>query len=684
MSVIPDISIAGVKRELSTHEPMPVVKNINPLVAWRGCEARFGRSTSVLLGVLALLAVGFAIYLVEGGKPWDPDIGKRLDAGKKMRARDFGQIYSWWAALVNLVILTGALATARIWAGRGSEQPLEKTPAGPKTPPVQPLARRWVWLGLVSAVILAGWIRAPRLDHSFWNDEEYALRRYAWGEYDVRPSDGRLEFDPVNTADAFFLNFHGNNHLWHTHEARLFLAAWRWWNDSPTPEFSERAVRAIPFLLGLGSVLLVGVLGAFSLGRPIVGVGAAFLLAFSPWHVRYSVEARGYSSMLFWILAALVCLLKALETGRWRWWLGFAASQAIYLLCFAGSLYVALAVNLFVLGRLTWRWFRSGRRRIPGTGRWAAANLLGAIVVIQLALPTVPQILTYQHRADHQSNIQMNQAWFRDFGSHLLAGVPWIGDDDANDPVSRGTSTRRLAAANRLFIPWVLVLVPALALIGTIGMFAGGWRSSLVASATWGAGFISIAHNMATHPKMYGWYLLFLLIGFVLAAPWGAVWITGGGGGGGRFGRIPAIASVTVMIAGFAALTADPRRRLTRFDRQPIAAVVAHTRGEPHAFNIDDDGGILTGAFGVSDRQLFSYDPRVRIIREPDELKALIKEARSSGKQLYVSFCGQSATRLRHPDTFNIVTASGQFEKSADLPGLEAFFSYEIWRLKKQ
>lgn len=657
--------------------------------AWLGraigrVTAREGRATVAVRVLFAVIALGSAVYLVEGGKPWDSKIVERLAEGRELRPGQFGQRFGWWAALACGVLSAGALATARWWTapvGDGEAEFLgEAAGAGGRAtsarerPSARGRGERAVFgVLLLVAVATAAWFRAPRLDQSLWNDEEYALRRYAWGQYEVQP-DGTLEFDPVEWPTTLFFNRHANNHVWHSIEARVSLAGWEAIARPATPDFSERAVRFLPFVSGLAAVALTGVLG-WVIGRPWLGIAAAVVLALSPWHVRYAVESRGYSTMLAFVLLALVSMIRGVETGRWRWWLTAAVSQAVHLLAFAGSLYVAAASNGMLFLVLAHRWWRNGRR--PAVfGRWLVSGGLALILALPLTLPLVPQIAGYLDREDHQSSIEMDRAWFVDLWVHLIAGIPVRGRGDEN-PV--WVDVAELSSRDPLVHPMVFGVLPVLAVAGAAGMFAGGWRSALVAAATLGAAGLSLAHNLAAGSKMYGWYLLYALPGLAFAILWWPTWAERRRG---RAARVAAMAAGIAVVAATAWVTRIPRDRMMRFDRQPIAEVVETIRGTAHAHDRADDGGILTGTFGVSDRQVFSYDPRAAVVREPAELEALVAEARRSGKVLFVYFCGREATRDRHAETFAAVTGSGDFEKVGELAGLEWFFSYEIWKLK--
>jgi len=82
------------------------------------------------------------------------------------------------------------------------------------------------------------------------------------------------------------------------------------WLTMPVLGDGETALRLPSVLFGLGSVFLVFLLGS-QLFRPRAGLLAALLLAFSPFHIWYSTEARMYAAFAFFGLLFL-CLVVAL------------------------------------------------------------------------------------------------------------------------------------------------------------------------------------------------------------------------------------------------------------------------------------------------------------------------------------------------------------------------------------
>lgn len=188
-------------------------------------------------------------------------------------------------------------------------------------------------MALLVAAGAAWFLRSPRLTHSFTNDEEMAFRKYVWGEVQVQP-DGSLQHSPIGWgrpclkmrrpttkwAPLSKLGLHGA------------LQPTRGRFTCRSSRLSRICCKDLSLLSAALSVMAVGWLG-WLLGAPRVGLAAALLLALSPWHFRYSVEIRGYSTMLLMRRGGALGPPRALETGRWRWWLAFAAAQAWYLLC---------------------------------------------------------------------------------------------------------------------------------------------------------------------------------------------------------------------------------------------------------------------------------------------------------------------------------------------------------------
>lgn len=93
-------------------------------------------------------------------------------------------------------------------------------------------------------------------------------------------------------------------------------------------ELDPVASRGVSVLAGVGAVALAFALGRRAGGRTSAWI-AALLCAASPIALHTSQLARGYALLAFGLLLAHVCLTRALETGRERWWLAYTGASAV-------------------------------------------------------------------------------------------------------------------------------------------------------------------------------------------------------------------------------------------------------------------------------------------------------------------------------------------------------------------
>lgn len=150
--------------------------------------------------------------------------------------------------------------------------------------------------GLAAITILAAILRIHDLGLAAYDcDELYAVRIQGGSLKDVASLVGRSAFHDLHPPLSYLLFM-----IW----VRLFGTL-------------EAAVRTLPLLLGIGSVVLLGFLG-----RRIAGVGAglagAAFLAFNPLHIAYSQEARPYSLAVMLVIAAHLFFLRSLGKGTAR------------------------------------------------------------------------------------------------------------------------------------------------------------------------------------------------------------------------------------------------------------------------------------------------------------------------------------------------------------------------------
>jgi uncharacterized membrane protein len=146
------------------------------------------------------------------------------------------------------------------------------------------------------AVLLLGFsLRLYRLSHlSLWTDEVVTV---------IRTRD--LPFADLSTYPDFVMYWIQS----------LFYQVF------PYGDFFFRLPSA---LMGTAGLLLMYLVARECLGTREALV-AAFLLAFSPFHVHYSQEVRQYANMTLFTLGIVWCLLRGLGGGNRWFWFGFGA-----------------------------------------------------------------------------------------------------------------------------------------------------------------------------------------------------------------------------------------------------------------------------------------------------------------------------------------------------------------------
>jgi mannosyltransferase len=202
--------------------------------------------------------------------------------------------------------------------------------------PTQPAAgRRWSWAWTVVAV-LAGAGAVLRLDaarQSLLGDELSTF----WlvsdrGLFDM------VEFihDTIELTPPF-----------------SFVLSWLTTRTEVTPEL----LRAPALLAGVATIPLAYALGARLAGR-LPGLVAAALVAFSPFLIFYSSEARGYQVVLLLAGLSTLALLNAAETGRSCWWAAYAACSCL-------AMYTHYTAAFVLAGQALWALWAHPERRRP-------------------------------------------------------------------------------------------------------------------------------------------------------------------------------------------------------------------------------------------------------------------------------------------------------------------------------
>ncbi|MFB3766670.1 MAG: tetratricopeptide repeat protein [Methanotrichaceae archaeon] len=90
---------------------------------------------------------------------------------------------------------------------------------------------------------------------------------------------------------------------------------------------SEPILRLVPAILGVLTIPLFYLIGK-ELVDEDVGLIAAALISFSPFHIYYSQEARAYTTVLFFMSLALIYYLRARDSRELKYWILFGIFSA--------------------------------------------------------------------------------------------------------------------------------------------------------------------------------------------------------------------------------------------------------------------------------------------------------------------------------------------------------------------
>ncbi|MGF1656590.1 MAG: glycosyltransferase family 39 protein [Verrucomicrobiales bacterium] len=668
---------------------------------------RFWSPARVVSLVLFLIAaVGF-LQLRFLDKPWKAGVQARQEANQVVRVKDYAVSGIYWATLGNACALLVLALTTGLWyrTRKVESEMTEATDSGtfPKPSgnlawllPARTLSHRWwhermgrstsgstkpTWfVGLLAVVALGGTLRFDGLDKTLWNDEEYTLRRYVWGYHAPDAEHQRLEFHPVSWEQTFYGNRGANNHVLFSVLARLSLDGWRLVTGESYDRFSEVAYRLPSFFAGLATIGILALL-LRSLNLPVTGLAAATFLSLHPWHIRYSTEARGYALAMLLILVAMYLAVLAMRHRRWRYWLGFGVAQAGFMLAFPGALYVAVILNAMVG---LWLSIRSRARRFSDlfqeASPWLVAGLMSVMLFVQAYAPSIPQVRLYLERDIALGS--MGLGWFQDVGAHLLLGVPVKTDGTPTEAL--GQSLERISESFPLFTLWLWVFVPFLLLRGVWGFARRGALPLTLALILPGALLLAFLHNNLGGNFVFSWYLVYGSMAVALL--FGSAYVQGScfAEACGRNLRSRVLHYLTLVgLFGwaYASMQALPPSGAMR---QPFELAAAQAR--PYADRYDAASGrdIMTASFGTSEAMMRTYDPWVHPIEEdePAQMRALLDEAKQQDRSFYVYVCGINRARVRHPELLSLVRDEALFEPVAYVAGLEAYFSFQIYRAR--
>jgi hypothetical protein len=530
------------------------------------------------------------------------------------------------------------------------------------TPPM-PALKRWEPVACAGLMVLAAWQSYPRLCHSLWGDEEYEAAVFILGE-PLRKEDGSLTPDQIPWSQTLWDMRKPTNHVGYSVLARLVHdSVFKRSNGPRDPWFDEALIRLPTLVFGLLVIpAMFWALRVWGL-RPWWALG--FLLL-HPWFMRFISEARGYAFVFLGATVLMGLLGRALQTGRWRWWLAFGFAEFLTLWCCLQSLYPVTGINLLALACLMDRGLQSDARWLQ-MGRWITANLLGATLVLVMMAPCLPQLQHFMKTGEMMGDLPLK--WWRDSFSMLLCGQLWDKWAEPGHPYQ--TAMQVLLEKHPLLLVVTAVFVLGIVIAGILAFLKNkAWRPLLIFAV--GSIAIMISHNAASGRSPYDWYLCAFLPGLIFVIAAGTMNLE-------RLPRLMSNAALILALASFAWLTHRPRAFFREHPSEAGRESVAMAREVTNPFHPDFGKGIILVGHPIA---MPCYDPDLIRIDTVSELTEQMNEADASGSKLFVNVNRIADWREDRAEYCALLEKSGKFEHVGSFPGLMSYASRDVFRYR--
>ena len=217
---------------------------------------------------------------------------------------------------------------------------------------------------LVSIGFIAAILRLISITKaSIWHDEGYTAML--------------IQFNPIEIIERTARDFHPPLYYLVTHGWSLVFGD------------SELALRSLSLVFGVGIVILTYFIVKKLKFTEATARLATLFVAFAPFIIRYSEEARMYGMAAFLIGAATLAMLSAIAAGRANSHKKHLAYWLVYGALMAAALYTHYYVGFMVFVHVGYAWWAyGGLKNLAQTKAWWAGNLLAA-GAFGLWIPTV-------------------------------------------------------------------------------------------------------------------------------------------------------------------------------------------------------------------------------------------------------------------------------------------------------
>ena len=417
-------------------------------------------------GAVAAVAAACLVVASQLGVQWLRDVVDLLAEDRRVVALDRFSDTALSRILLGTAAAAGATAAGLFACRRSLAQAL----AVPTTPPSWRSARVGASEATVAAVVIIGAMAfaAGNLLLPARADESHSITAlasqsfwHAWSTYDTP-----------------------NNHVLHT----LLL-----WVVHRLAGWDLVALRMPAFLAACLVLPATWWFVRREYGWPPAAFATA-LLGTSPLFVEYATNARGYTLMLLFSVAALACGSEAARRPEAvRWWAGYAAALG---LGFFTVPLMAFPAAVAACWMLLLHWRARGRAALPRfalrLAGWSAAGLgLAALLYVPVLLEWGPASLLDNH---YVQSVRQRDTWWS--AGRLAARVavgPWLSWHLATPP-------------------WVQLALLVAVAAGVVTPAPGRRRGMLAVAAVAGTVAVLLAKPVVLAPRMTLWMLLVCVV----------------------------------------------------------------------------------------------------------------------------------------------------------------------------
>ena len=619
-------------------------------------------SKVVVVCAVVFLSLLTALLVIHRPDKEEKTIIRRIAEGKLVQPEAYVPVWLFKGLRAN-VLITGLVLLASPWLGRRRKDGMSFVEA----PPSEPL-RRWEIAACVVLMGFAAWQNGHRLHHSMWGDEEFNASRFILDDVE-RQADDTLKIEPRSWTTTLWNMRKPTNHLGYSLFARLTHEAFFEKKTGPLdPWFSEALLRTPVFIAGLFLI------PALFWSLRVWGVRpwwALLVLVIHPWFVRFGVDGRGYGFVMLGTALLLGIQGRALQTGRWRWWLGSGLVSFFVVWSNIQSVYIVAALNLATVVALMSRDLTPDVRRLLA-GRWILANMVTLVLIVGYLAPCLPQIQEFMKKGEIHGTLDAR--WWRDSFSAWFFGQPWEPWDEPANPnrYAMLLSMKELPMLHVAGMAWMA----ALSVAGAVLLLKSRLQRPMVVFIL-GAPVLMITHMAISGNRPYDWYFCPYVPGLcalfaVAATPLMRL-----------KSRAVGLATLVLTLCLFGYVARVPRSLLIAKPLEPGRESVALYRTEvANPRNPDIDKKLISGALSMYTE---GYDPALRRFKDSAGLKELTALADSTGRELYINVGFLRFVRTGPmKEVCDVIEDPAKFDHVATLYGLLPYTTRDVFRYRKK